>query len=221
MPAAEPASESETEPPEPSEETEEESPDATATTEAPELARPRVFSVYGMVSAVLGVVSIAAIVVGVLVWSGHRSAVEERGYQIRAKKAAVQWTLVLINMTKDNLDGSLARLHDDTAGGLHADFDAALAPYRELVQHVATHTGGRIESVALQAVYHDLGDLGTGAPPAPAPAPAGRRTDTVQVLATSLAGNGGPKPQAVNWNLLVDVSEVNGRLLISRLQALR
>lgn len=229
MPDAEPVNESDSEPQDTATEdtvTEDTVTEDTATEDtAPEKpARTRVFSAYGVVSAVLGVVSVAAIVVGVLLWSGHRSAVEERQYEVRAKKAAVQWTLVLINMTKDNLDGSLARLHDDTAGGLNADFDATLAPYRELVQRLATHTGGRIESVALQSVSHDLGDPGAASPPpepAPGPAPVGTRTDTVQVLATSLAGNGGAKPQAVNWNLLVDVSDVDGRLLISRLQALR
>lgn len=183
----------------------------------------RVLSAYGVVSAALGVVSVAAVVVCVILWSGHRSDADERGYQTRAKKAAAEWAQVLTNMNKDNLEASLRRLHEDTAGGLNAGFDAAVQPYRDLVQRLGSQSASRVESVAIAAVQHDLGDpAGTSSPaPAAAPAAVGTRTDTVQVVATSVIGDPGGKPQTVNWNLLVDVSDVHGTLLISGLKALR
>ena len=47
------------------------------------------------------------------------------------------------------------------------------------------------------------------------------RTDTVLVVATSVSENVGGKPQTVRWNLRLDVSDVEGKLLISRLEPLR
>ena len=45
-----------------------------------------------------------------------------------------------------------------------------------------------------------------------------KRTDTVMVVATSISDNIGGKPQTVRWNLRLDVSDVDGKLLISRLE---
>ena len=48
------------------------------------------------------------------------------------------------------------------------------------------------------------------------------RTDTVMVVATSISENaGGDKPQTVRWTLRLDVSDVDGKLLISRLEPIR
>ena len=46
-------------------------------------------------------------------------------------------------------------------------------------------------------------------------------TDTVIVVATSISDNVGGKPQTVRWNLRLDVSDVEGKLLISRLEQFR
>ena len=48
-----------------------------------------------------------------------------------------------------------------------------------------------------------------------------KRTDTVMVVATSISDNVGGNPQTVRWNLRLDVSGVDGKLLISRLEQLR
>ena len=51
---------------------------------------------------------------------------------------------------------------------------------------------------------------------------AASRTDTVMVVATSISENAGAdKPQTVRWNLRLDVSDVDGKLLISRLEPIR
>ena len=47
------------------------------------------------------------------------------------------------------------------------------------------------------------------------------RTETVLVVATSVSDNVGGKPKTVRWNLRLDVSEVDGKLLISRLEPIR
>src|SRR5277367_6614961 len=88
----------------------------------PEESVGRVFSPYGVASAVLGALCVAAVALGVVIWSSHRSDVQERSYQSRAMQAAADWTGVLINMTTDNIKESLQRLHDGTVGQLNADF---------------------------------------------------------------------------------------------------
>ena len=184
----------------------------------------RIFSSYGVASAVLGVLSVAAVALIAVIWSSHRSDVAERSYQSRVLQTAVDWTGVLINMNADNVDANLQRLHDGTVGDLNVDFDASVQPYRQVVQRLKSRSAGRIDSVAMESVHHNL-DAEPGAPrPAPAAEaqlPAGTRTDTVMVIATSIAETAGGKPQTVHWDLRLDVSDVDGRMLISRLESIR
>ncbi|APE17261.1 hypothetical protein BOH72_20390 [Mycobacterium sp. WY10] len=194
-------------------------PDAESTAdEAPD----RVFTGYGVGSAVLGVVAVAAVVLGALIWTGHRDATDERAYQSKVMSAAADWTGVLINMNVDNVDTSLAKLHDGTAGQLNSDFEAAIKPYREVVRTLQARTTGQIESVSFEAVHHDL-NAQPGQPPAPASLPPelAKRTDSVLVVATSVSENAGNKPTTVRWNLRLGVSDVDGKLMISRLESLR
>ncbi|KAA0111193.1 hypothetical protein [Mycolicibacterium sp. P1-5] len=186
-------------------------------------APDRVFTGYGVGSAVLGVVAVAAIVLGVLIWSGHRDATDERAYQSRVMAVAADWTGVLINMNVGNVDTSLAKLHDGTAGQLNSDFEAAIKPYREVVRTLQARTTGQIESVSFEAVHHDLNVQPGQAPPAPPSLPAemAKRTDSVLVVATSVSENAGNKPTTVRWNLRLGVSDVDGKLMISRLESLR
>ena len=184
----------------------------------------RLFSGYGVASAALGMLSVAAVVLLVVIWSSHRSDVTERRYQSRVMQTAVDWTGVLINMNADNVDANLRRLHDGTVGELNVDFDSAVQPYRQVVQQLKSRSAGRIEAAAVESVHHDL-DAEPGAPrPAPAPEaplPAGTRTDSVMVIATSVAEAAGGKPKTVHWNLRLDVSDVDGKMLISRLGSIR
>jgi len=178
-------------------------------------------SPYGVASAALGALTVAAVVLGWFVWSAHHRDVDERGYQSRAMQAAVDWTSVLINMNTDNVAASLQRLHDGTVGELNADFDSSIQPYQQVVQRLQSHSRGEVEAVALESVHHDL-DAQPGRPPAQQlPASIASRTDTVMVVATSVSENAGGKPQTVHWNLRLGVSDVDGKLMISRLESIR
>lgn len=134
---------------------------------APEPSHERVFSAYGVASAVLGVLSVAAIVLAAIIWSVHRRDLDERAYQSRVLQTAAEWTGVLINMNSDNIDTSLQKLHEDTIGELNVDFDAAMQPYRQVVQRLRSRSSGRIEAVAIESVHRDLGSS-AAASPAPA-----------------------------------------------------
>jgi hypothetical protein len=218
---------------EPGEKAEDEStasaPDTTAsapdtTASAPDTAEADaghapVFSAFGIASTALAVLSVAAIVLATIIWLGHRHNTESLNYQSRVAQAAADWTSVLINMNKDNIDSSLEKLHDGTVGELNNDFEAAMQPYRSLVQTLQSKTTGQINSVSIEAVHHDL-DASPPSPPAAVP-DLSSRTDTVLIVATSVSQIAAAKPQTVHWNLRIGVSNVDGKLMISRLEPIR
>jgi hypothetical protein len=183
-----------------------------------------VFTGLGIGSTVLGVLAVAAIVLGALIWTQHRSDVDELHYRTRVMQAAADWTSVLVNMNKDNVEASLHQLHEGTVGQLNADFDATVEPYRKLVQTLQARTTGQIDSVAVESLHHAKPGP-SGAPPTPQQpelSASASRTDTVMVVATSVSENAGAaKPQTVRWTLRLDVSDVDGKLLISRLEPIR
>jgi hypothetical protein len=178
---------------------------------------------YGVGSAALGALCVAAIALGAAIWVAHRSDVDERGYRSRIMQAAVDWTGVLINMNTSNVAASLRRLHDGTVGELNADFDSTMQPYQQVVQRLQSTSHGQVEAVAVEGVRHDLDTQPGTRPPSPEqlPASVARRTDTVMVVATSVSENAGGKPQTVHWNLRLGVSDVDGKLMISRLESIR
>jgi hypothetical protein len=181
------------------------------------------FSGYGIASTVLGVLSVAAVVLGALIWSAHRHEVGERVYLSRVMQAAADWTGLLINMNSGNIDASLQRLHDGTVGDLNTDFDAAMQPYRQVVQKLQSQSAGRIDSVAIETVHHDLDSQPGVARPVviTKSPPFASRTDSVMLVATSVSENVGAKPQTVHWNLRLAVSDVDGKLMISGLESIR
>ncbi|MCV7225702.1 hypothetical protein [Mycolicibacterium komossense] len=182
-----------------------------------------VFSRYGIVSTVLAVVSVVAVVLVGLIWKEHRSDVAELRYRTDVMQTAADWTGVLINMNSGNVEASLQKLHDGTVGELNADFETSVAPYRDVVQTLQSRTTGQIQAVALESVHHDLDTAPGTAPPTKQALPPGlaSRTDTVLVIASSVSENVGGTPQTVRWNLRLDVSDVDGKLLISRLESMR
>jgi len=186
-----------------------------------------IFSNYGIASAVLGVLSVAAVVLGVIIWTAHRDDVSERAYLTRVMQTAADWTGVLINMNSGNIDASLQRLHDGTVGELNADFDAAVQPYRQVVEKLQSQSAGRIEAAAVETVHHDPRDLQDTRPGVSRPVvttklpPFASRTDSVMLVATSVSENAGAKPQTVHWNLRLDVANVDGKLMISHLESIR
>jgi hypothetical protein len=200
--------------------------DAAADPEEAEDAGGPVFSSYGIASAALGLLSVAAVVLGGFIWSAHRDEIGERVYLSRVMQAAAEWTGVLINMNSGNIDTSLQKLHDGTVGDLNADFDAAMQPYRLVVQKLQSQSAGRIDSVAVETVRRNLDTQPQGAgPPREVVTtklpPFASRTDTVMLVATSVSENVGAKPQAVHWNLRLAVSDVDGKLMISGLESIR
>lgn len=198
--------------------------DATTAGEQRDNDAGPMFSGYGVASAVLGLLSVAAVALSLVIWSAHRQRTDNLGYQIRVGQAAVDWTAVLINMNKDNIDSSLSRLHDGTVGELNNDFDSVLQPYRAIVLTLQSRTSGQINSVSIESVHHNLDTPPGTPPPRPEAAPPelASRTDTVLIVATSVSENaGGGKPQTVRWNLRVGVSDVDGKLLISSLEPIR
>ena len=181
------------------------------------------FSNYGIASAVLGVLSVAAVVLGAIIWTAHRDDMGERAYLTRVMQTAAEWTGVLINMNSGNIDASLQRLHDGTVGELNADFDAAVQPYRQVVEKLQSQSVGRIEAVAIETVRRDLDTLpGVSRPVVTTKLPPfASRTDSVMLVATSVSENAGAKPQTVHWNLRLDVANVDGKLMISHLESIR
>jgi hypothetical protein len=178
------------------------------------------FSSFGVASAVLGVVALVAVVLAAMVWSGHRDETAELRYRTQVLQAAADWTGVLINMNKDTVDADMTKLHEGTVGALNADFETSVEPFRRLVQTLQSKTTGQVDSVAIESIHHDQ----PGAQPPPEADLAGfsSRTDTVMVIATSLSENSGTEePQTVRWTLRLDVTDVDGKLLISRLEPIR
>ena len=193
-----------------------------AATETPDDADGRTFSPYGIASAVMGALCVAAIALGAVIWTDHRNDVDELSYQTRIMQTAADWTGVLINMNTDNIKQSLQKLHDGTVGELNADFDSSIQPYQQVVERLQSRSRGEVEAVAVEAVHHDLdAQPGGPKPSAPLPASMARRSDTVMVVATSVSENVGGKPQTVHWNLRLGVSDVDGKLMISRVESIR
>lgn len=189
----------------------------------PEAAGGPMFSPYGIASTVLGVLSVAAVVFGFFLWSGHRADTAERRYLSRVMQTAADWTGVLINMNSGNVDASLQRLHDGTVGELNTDFDAAMQPYRQVVAKLQSKSAGRIDAVAVEAVHRDLDTQpGVSRPVVTTKLPPfASRMDSVMLVATSVSENAGAKPQTVHWNLRLDVANVEGKLMISGLESIR
>jgi hypothetical protein len=176
---------------------------------------------YGIASAVLGVVAVAAAVLAAMIWSGHRSETGELAYRTRVLQTAADWTGGLVNMNKDNVAANLQKLRDGTVGQLNVEFDQTIEPFKEIVAKLQAQTVGQVESVSIESLHHRSGD--GDKPPADQPelAAVASRTDTVLVVATSVSQNAGGKPQTVRWNLRLDVSDVDGKLLVSRLETIR
>lgn len=197
--------------------------DADADDEADDTADGRIFSGLGIASTVLGLVSVAALVLGVLIWTSHRDDSGERIYLSKVMQAAADWSDVLINMNTGNLDASLQKLHDGTVGELNTDFEASIQGYRQVAAKLQAHSVGRVEAVAIDTVHRDLDTVpGSPRPVIATKLPAfATRTDSVMLVATSVADKAGGPPQVVHWSLRLDVSQVDGKLMISKLESIR
>lgn len=178
---------------------------------------------FGVASAVLAVVAVAAAALIGVLWSGHREAEADRGYEARMLQAAAEWTGILINMNADNVEASMVRLRDGTVGELNTGFEGSIAPYRDVVKTLRSTTTGQVESVSMEVIHTELDKQPGQRPPAPAALPEelASRTDTVLVVATSVTENTGGKPTTVRWNLRLGVAEIEGTPKVTRLESLR
>ena len=127
-----------------------------------------VFTGYGIASAVLGVIAVAAVVLAALIWTQHRGDADELRYRTRAMQAAADWTSVLINMNKDTVEASMAKLHEGTVGQLNADFDAAVSRTASWSRQLQSRTTGQVDSVAVESIHHEQPGR-TARPPPPSP----------------------------------------------------
>ena len=177
------------------------------------------FSGFGVASAALGVLCVAAIVLTFLIWSGHRDEREDLDHQARVMQVALNWAGVLINMNKDNVEASVAKLHEGTVGTLNTDLDTVIAPFTNLVKTLQLQTTGQVDAVAIESV-HPKRQPGTP-PPDDTLSGLASRTDTVLIIATLAAENAGGKRPPTSLNLRIGVSDVDGQLLVSNLELLR
>ena len=126
-------------------------------------------------------------------------------------------------MNAANVESTLVQLREKTVGELNTEFNSAVAPYRDVIKTLRTRSNGQVQSVSIEALHNNL-------PPQPGQRPATPptlpqelvdRTDSVLVVATSVSENAEKKPVTVNWILRLGVSDVDGSLLISRLESVR
>ncbi|UXA18322.1 hypothetical protein [Mycobacterium sp. SMC-4] len=180
------------------------------------------FSRFGVASAVLGIVAVVAVVLSALIWGGHRDNTEEVEHRTRVLQTAAEWTGVLINMNQDSIASDLSTLHEGTVGQLNVDFEASVEPFRRLVQTLQSRTTGQVNSVSLEEIHHQQPEDRARAEDDEELTGFATRTDTVLVVATSISENvGSEAPRTVRWSLRLDVADVDGRLLISRLEPIR
>lgn len=201
--------------------------DAAANAEAPGAAPPAedqaegIFSGYGIGSAVLGVIAVVAVVAATVFLLNHRADMQDREHKTKVLQAAADWASVLINMNAGNVTSSVQKLHDGTVGKLNADFEATVTPFTQLVQKLQSQTSGQIDSVAIESLHHPAPGQEDKPDVPPELAAVASSTDEVLVVATSVSQNAGAKPAVVRWNLRLAVSDVQGKLLISKLETLR
>jgi hypothetical protein len=178
---------------------------------------------YGIGAAALGALAVAAVALVGVLWSGHRTAAAERDYQARVMQTATEWTSQLINMNAGNVENTLGQLREKTVGELNTEFNSAIAPYRDVIKTLRTRSNGQVQSVAIEALHNDLPPQPGQRPPSPPTLPLqlADRTDTVLVVGTSVSENTEKKPVNVNWILRLGVSDVDGNLMISRLESVR
>lgn len=171
----------------------------------------------GIASAVLGVVCVAALIWGALIWSQHRAADAERAHQTAVLQVAADWTDGLVNMNAGNVEASMAKLRDGTVGELNAGFDAVMGPFRDVVQKVKAGTVGQVDAVAIETLRPDRDEAAADN----LPEGLADRVDSVIVVANTTSTNVAREGAGRTWLLRLDVASIDGQLLISRMEPLR
>ena len=167
-------------------------------------------------------VAVAAAVLAGMIWTQPSPGIATScTYRTQVLQAAADWTGVLINMNKDTVEAEPEHAARGDRRAAQLDFETIVEPYRKLVRTLQARTTGQIDSVASRVVPSQQARRAGRTAPQPDSA-FSARTDTVTVVATSISENAGTdKPQTVRWTLRLDVSDVDGKLLISRLEPIR
>lgn len=173
-----------------------------------------VFSRYGVLSAVLGAIAVVALVLSVLVSTGHRDQVARDRYDARVLDTTVTWVNTLINMKKSNVDSSVQTLQDGTAGQLSDHLGEMIAGVVKLARTVDADAAGEIDSVAIDRRGAKIPDEDIGLL-------AVERVDRVMVVATSVTRDANASPKVNQWHLRLAVSKVGDQLLVTGLELLR
>ncbi len=173
-----------------------------------------VFSQYGVLSAILGVIAVVALVLSVLVSSGHRGQIARDRYDARVLDTAVTWVNTLINMKKSNVDSSVQILQDGTAGQLSDHLGEMIGGVVKLARTVDADAAGEIDAVAIDRSGAKIPDEDVGLPSA-------ERVDRVMVVATSVTRDANASPKVNQWHLRLAVSKIEDQLLVTGLELLR
>ncbi|TEA05617.1 hypothetical protein CCUG60883_02923 [Mycobacteroides salmoniphilum] len=173
-----------------------------------------VFSRYGVLSAVLGVIAVVALVLSVLVSTGHRGQTARDRYDSRVLDTAVTWVNTLINMKKSNVDSSVQILQDRTAGQLSDHLGEMIAGVVKLARTVDADAAGEIDAVAIDRIGAKIPNEDVGLPSV-------ERVDRVMVVATSVTRDADASPKVNQWHLRLAVSKIEDQLLVTGLELLR
>ncbi len=173
-----------------------------------------VFSRYGVLSAVLGVIAVVALVFSVLVITGHRSQEARDRYDSHVLDTAVTWVNTLINMKKSNVDSSVQTLQDGTAGQLSDHLVEMIAGVVKLARTVDADAAGEIDSVVIDRIGAKIPGEDIGLPSV-------ERVDRVMVVATSVTRDAKAPPKVNQWHLRLAVSKIEDQLLVTGLELLR
>ncbi|MGC7196758.1 hypothetical protein RBA03_11495 [Mycobacteroides abscessus subsp. massiliense] len=159
-------------------------------------------------------ITVVALVLSVLITTGHRSQVARDRYDARVLDTAVTWVNTLINMKKSNLDSSVQTLQDGTAGQLSDHLGELIAGVVKLARTVDADAAGEIDSVAIDR-------RGAGIPGEDVGLPSVERVDRVMVVATSVTRDVNAAPKVNQWHMRLAVSKVGDQLSITGLELLR
>ncbi|WP_078315279.1 hypothetical protein [Mycobacterium sp. D16Q16] len=159
-------------------------------------------------------IAVVALVLSVLVITGHRSQEARDRYDSHVLDTAVTWVNTLINMKKSNVDSSVQTLQDGTAGQLSDHLVEMIAGVVKLARTVDADAAGEIDSVVIDRIGAKIPGEDIGLPSV-------ERVDRVMVVATSVTRDAEAPPKVNQWHLRLAVSKIEDQLLVTGLELLR
>lgn len=172
-------------------------------------------------AAILGVVSIILALLWFALWTPPRGDTDEYAQRSRAVSFAAEWARLLIAMNPDDFNPRLWLARRGEFDRTGVDSDSVRPSASETGQLPPVNRAGRAEPTALELVDLDIeGDpiIWISATLKSSRRRGRIRIDVIQVIATTISV--GFRPRTVQWKLLLDVSDVDGALLISRIRVI-